>query len=224
MKIILDSISINEALRYMGHRGDVSDALRSLLCDCEKRLLEAIRPLWTFRVFDVEAADEGVHILNTALTLTGKDIRAHLEGCRRAVLMCATLGGDTDRLIRTMEVSDISSAFAMDAMASAAIEDVCRLCDEEIKKQLPECFLTWRFSPGYGDLPLDLQGVFLDTLCAQKQIGLCCESNNILIPRKSVTAVMGVSDKPLPQKRQGCACCNMQEHCEYRKRGDHCGF
>jgi len=224
MNITLDSISKSEALRYMGHRGDVSDTLMRLLCDCEEKLLETIRPLWTFRVFDIENTAEGVKILNTALTLTGNDIKAHLEGCDRVVLMCATLGGDTDRLIRTLEVSDISSAFAMDAMASAAIEDVCRRCDEEIKKQLPECFLTWRFSPGYGDLPLELQGVFLDTLSAQKQTGLCCGSNNILIPRKSVTAVMGISESPLPQKRRGCACCNMADSCVYRKRGDHCGF
>lgn len=224
MKISLDSISKSEALRYMGHRGEVSQTLGSLLCECEEKLLQTIRPVWTYRVFDIENTVSGIKVLNTAMTLTGNDIKAHLEGCGKIVLMCATLGGDTDMLIRNAQVSDISLAFAMDAMASAAIEDVCRLCDEEIKKQFPESFLTWRFSPGYGDLPIELQGVFLDTLNAGRQVGLCCGSNNILIPRKSVTAVMGLSKKPLPQKRRGCACCNMADSCAYRKRGDHCGF
>ena len=138
--------------------------------------------------------------------------------------MCATLGADTDRLIRTAEITDISSAFVMDAMASAAIEDICRLADEEIKKQLPDCFFTWRFSPGYGDFPIEIQKDFLETLNAPKRIGLCTGDNNILIPRKSVTAVAGISENPVPKKRRGCASCNMAETCAFRRRGDHCGF
>lgn len=226
MNTQLKNININreEALRYMGHRGEVPESLKKVLDECEHRLLMTIRPEFIFRVFDISDCPEGIKVEGSSLILRGEDIRSHLHGCGRAVLMCATLGGDTDRLIRTAEVNDISSAFITDALASAAIEEVCRIADRHISEQLPESYFTWRFSPGYGDFPIDIQKEFLETLNAPKRIGLCAAENNILIPRKSVTAVSGVSDTPLPEKKRGCICCNMRDRCAYRKRGEHCGF
>jgi hypothetical protein len=140
------------------------------------------------------------------------------------VLLCATIGAAADLLIRKMEITDMSAAFAADALASAAIEQVCNAADEIIKQYMPDKFFTWRFSPGYGDFPIDTQRDFLSVMNAQKRIGLCLESNNIMVPRKSVTAVAGISDVQLPQKTRGCACCNMAGSCNFRKRGTHCGF
>jgi 5-methyltetrahydrofolate--homocysteine methyltransferase len=222
--IRLETISKDEALRYMGHHGEVSDSLRKIVDDCERKLLEVIHADYIFRVFDIVHCEEGVRVCGSSLVFKGNDIANHLEGCKRAVLMCATLGNNADRLIRATEVNDISTAFVMDAMASAAIEDVCRIADEQIKEQIPDSYFTWRFSAGYGDFPIEIQREFLETLNAHKRIGLCADENNILIPRKSVTAVAGISDKPVPKKRRGCACCNMSDSCAYRKRGDHCGF
>lgn len=223
MNITLESINKKEALRYMGHRGSIPQSLKEAVENCEKKLLGVIRPNFIYRVFDIARKEDGIEVCGSSLVLCGNDIREHLEGCNRTVLMCATLGEGADRLIRTAEVTDISLAFIMDAMASAAIEDVCRLADEHIREQT-DCFFTWRFSPGYGDFPIEIQKDFLETLNAPKRIGLCTGENNILIPRKSVTAVAGISDSPLPEKRRGCGCCNMAKSCKFRKRGEHCGF
>ena len=40
----------------------------------------------------------------------------------------------------------------------------------------------------------------------------------------SVTAIIGLSKNEISKGRRGCACCNMREVCQFRKRGDHCGF
>ena len=201
--IVLNEINKDEALRYMGHKGEIPQTLKELVLKCEKQLLEVIRPAYIFKCFDIETSEEGVRVLNTSLTFKGNDIKNHLEGCSKAVLMCATIGADADKLIRLTEISDISAAFVMDSLASAAIEQVCSETDKIIK---------------------EIQGEFLDVMNAQKRIGLNVGSGNILIPRKSVTAVAGLSQTPVPKKRRGCVCCNMAEVCQYRKRGDHCGF
>lgn len=224
LKIALENIDKEEALRYMGQRSEPGEVLSGLLERCERELLSAAAPVFTYRVFDIRESAEGIEVCGTALVLKGNDIREHLEGCGRAVLMCATLGAAVDALIRKAEITDISAAFAMDALASAAIEQVCRKADEAIRCALPESFFTWRFSPGYGDFPLDTQRDLLNVLNAQRLIGLCLENSNILIPRKSVTAVAGVSDRELPPKKRGCVCCNMAAVCNFRKRGGHCGF
>ena len=65
---------------------------------------------------------------------------------------------------------------------------------------------------------------FLDLRDASRKIGVTVTDRLILIPRKSVTAVIGISEKEIPQKRRGCSCCNMRKTCPYRKRGEHCGF
>ncbi len=222
--LTLKSINKKEALRYMGHHGELIQSLKDTVDECERRILETARPNFVFKVFDLDFNQNNVAVCGSSLILKGDDVRNHLEGCTRVVLLSATLGADIDKLIRTAEVTDISSAFVMDALASAGIEELCRMVDLHIKEQLPDSFFTWRFSPGYGDFPIDIQKNFLEVLNAPKRIGLCTDENNILIPSKSVTAVVGISDSPLPQKRRGCACCNMTESCAFRKRGDHCGF
>jgi 3-deoxy-D-manno-octulosonate 8-phosphate phosphatase KdsC-like HAD superfamily phosphatase len=52
----------------------------------------------------------------------------------------------------------ISEAIIFDAVCTAKIEEICDLCEEEIKSQfLKEGFYTnYRYSPGYGDLNIDL--------------------------------------------------------------------
>lgn len=70
----------------------------------------------------------------------------------------------------------------MDALASAGIEQVCNRAEECFREQLPEVYFTWRFSPGYGDLPLALQPEILQLLDAQKRLGLTVTPEHILIP------------------------------------------
>ena len=218
----LESIDRVEAFRYMGQRGELTDALRRLAEECEARLLGAIVPRFVYAVFDLEFG-EGISIIGTPLALTGESIREHLGGCGKCVLMAATLGAGADSVIREFESTAVERAFVSDALASAAIEQVCDLVARELRERLGGYHLTWRFSPGYGDLPLAIQSDFLAVLNAQKRIGLTVTDDLILIPRKSVTAILGVSDTEIPRVRRGCASCDLRERCEFRVRGERCG-
>ena len=140
------------------------------------------------------------------------------------MLLCATLGAEVDRLIRVAQIRDMAKAVVLDSMASVAIEQVCQQADEIIAAQLPGCYLTFRYSPGYGDYPVELQKTFLTLLDAPRKIGLSVSDSCLLIPAKSVTAIAGISDLPIPQKKRGCAVCNLRETCQYRRNGEHCGF
>lgn len=136
--------------------------------------------------------------------------------------MAATLSGQADQLIHRVGISDMTRSLAMDALASAGIEQVCNRAEECFREQLPEVYFTWRFSPGYGDLPLALQPEILQLLDAQKRLGLTVTPEHILIPRKSVTAIIGLADHPLKKGARGCATCRMRETCMFRKGGTHC--
>ena len=170
----------------------------------EPLLLEVITPRYVWKMCNVganlvfarnENAANG-HIQDIGQTqglpLQGEDIKKHLQGCDEIILLAVTIGLQVDELIHRTEAADMSGAVVLDALASIAVE---RLCDEAIKKiQLStvNCQLSTRYSPGYGDFPLEVQSEILAILDAKKKIGLYVNESNLLIPRKSITAVIGV--------------------------------
>ncbi len=225
LQVNLNNINRDEAFRYMGHKGgEIPQSIISIADECEQKLLENISPKYIYKIFDITPSQEGIIVENTPLVFKGRDIAEHLQGCEKCVLMCATLSSGADRVIRQYEASGMEKAVVADCLASSAIEQVCNIAEAEIQKAIGDYNYTWRFSAGYGDFPLEIQKDFLTVLDAQRRIGLNITDSLILIPRKSVTAVMGVSKNEIAKGKRGCGCCNMREICNFRKRGTHCGF
>ena len=83
--------------------------------------------------------------------------------------------------------------------------------------------MTMRYSPGYGDLGLDVQPKIIDILQAQKRIGLSSNDDHLLIPRKSITAFIGLQQKPYINLNNRCDNCLIRNICELRKGDKNCG-
>ena len=49
-----------------------------------------------------------------------------------------------------------------------------------------------RFSPGYGDVSLEVQRIFFELLDCQKNLALTLNDSLIMSPEKSVTAFVGI--------------------------------
>ena len=209
-------INRSEELRLLGYGNKAPDgAVADILEECEKEIAAVAVPKYIFAEFETASAP---------IKLAGKSIAAHICECDRISLFAATLGGGVDRAIRTASVDNMTKALVLDCVAGAFIEEFCNAADEEIVLRYPDKFLTWRFAPGYGDFPLETQKELLSAVSATKKIGLSVNDSLILAPLKSVTAVIGISDKEIPQRQRGCAVCNMRETCKFRKDGKHCGF
>ena len=223
--ISLNHIDQSEALRYLGYGNEKpSESVSTIINECEIELLKAISAKYLYRSFNIEKKNGNIFLENCKLTLKGIDINTHLKECDKVILMCATLSSEVDKLIRITQIKDMARAVIMDSLASAAIEQVCNLIEEQIKGELPTSYMTWRYSPGYGDLDISIEKDFLDVLNAPKNIGLCTNESNILIPKKSVTAIIGVSKKQINLKKRGCQSCNLKESCSFRRKGEHCGL
>lgn len=220
----LTSIDKAEAIRYLRYGSNIPDAtISSIISECEQKLLDIINPLYTYKVFDKSYSENGDLVIpDYNIALTGQSIKKHMINSDKIVIMCATLSGSTDNLIRLQQVSDVTSALITDALSNAAIEQVCDCVCDQIKQKLPEYSQTSRFSPGYGDLPLQLQKSILTVLDAPKRIGVTCSSSSLLIPLKSVTALIGLSENSQPQEKRNCMDCNLFDTCQYRKNGSSC--
>ena len=202
-----------EALRYLGYRGEPDEQTVSLLLCAEKEFSEKAAPSFCWRLM---AKSECEHLL------TGGDIKNHLKDSENVILFAATLGAAADRIIRAAEISDMAYAVVADAYASALIEDYCDRCEKIMQEKAGGNF-TFRYSPGYGDYPISVQSSFIKALSADKQIGLTATENHILLPRKSVTAVIGITEKQREENRNKCESCNMKNKCLLRKDGSDCG-
>lgn len=222
-EIQLTSLDLSEVLRYMGCPADQADAaLVATVKRCAQDLVQTARPRWTYRAFPISLEEGGVR-LSTGLLLPGRDLLTHLTGCHQVVVFCATLSPQVDSLIRQAESRDMLRALALDCCATAAVEQVCDQIETFIHEGYPGCYFPFRYSPGYGDLPLSLQGQLLALLDAPRKIGLCASTTHILTPRKSVTALIGVSNTPVTDAKRSCLSCPAGGHCQYRKAGGHCG-
>ena len=75
---------------------------------------------------------------------------------------------------------------------------------------------------GYGDWPITVQPKVAAVLDTARRAGICVLNTNLMTPRKSVTAILGLSDHPVKGHLAGCGHCVLRTRCEYRKRGKTC--
>ncbi|MBR2823211.1 MAG: hypothetical protein IKE24_05980 [Clostridia bacterium] len=221
MEIRLAGISRPEALRYLGMRGPVPPDVDGDLDRCEAILRRSVCPRGAWRCFDL--CPDGT-LSGTAFRPEGQSVRELLRGCSRAVLMAATLGAEADLLIRRAQGKSLLDAALLDALCNAAIEDVCDALCADLAREFAPAFLTPRFSPGYGDFPLSQQPLFAAALDLPRRLGITLTDSFLMTPQKSVTALIGVSDRaPAPKQGGGCAACSFSDRCLYRKGGATCG-
>ncbi len=220
MDLKLSGFNRKEVLQYLRWTGsEIPPEVDAMIDGCIAETLRVVQPRYTYRIFPIERQTETPHI-----AFAGQDIRAMLTACERVVFLAATLGNGLELAIRRAEVRDLSRAIVLDCCGSAAIEAVCDLAEQEIKTGIgADVHLTDRFSPGYGDLSIELQHEFIQTVDAPRKIGLTVTSTHILTPRKSVTALIGIADTPQTKRFRGCAYCSMFETCAFRKAGKTCG-
>ena len=105
------------------------------------------------------------------------------------IYLCGTIGARFDIWQRRLAVLGATDAFLAQAIGAAAVEKVMDALEAEAKASTPG---EWgpRRSPGYGPLPLADSAMILDKLDAAKRIGVSLTSDFLLVPSKSVTAVL----------------------------------
>ena len=215
-------IPVDEALRYM-RAAEADPETRRLAEETAGMLESRLHPRFLWRAFRISREGQENCLEEAGIRLPGNLAGKMLAECDTAVLLVCTLGAGFDRMMKEWEARDMAKAAVMDVCGSAWTEAVCDEAETEIRGRFPGKYLTDRFSPGYGDLPLSLQADFLQVLDAGRKLGMTVNESFLLLPSKSVTAVIGLSDRPQGAKIRGCSCCSLREDCEYRRGGTFCG-
>lgn len=215
----------DEVLRYLGYKGqEISPEIDQKIDYYMSYIISKCNPNYTYIISDVSIESDKISLQNSNLSLSGKDIKKHLSGADKCVILACTLGAGFDMELRKLQAKSMTDAVIFDATGTAYIEAFTDRCEEKILNPLKEdgYFSNFRYSPGYGDLPISLQGDVLASLDAPKKIGLTVTESGLLLPQKSITAFIGIFSTPQKKPISKCENCSNKDTCLMRKDGNLC--
>ena len=229
-----------EMLRYLGYTGQkIDEDLARRIERVAREVEQTLEPHGVSQVFGVDthartaAGASCVRLVGTVVELTGDDIRRHLEGACAVALLAVTLGMESERRLRLLSSQAPLDATLYDAACSALIEEAAEHVDRAAKREAARANFVgnWRFSCGYGDLPLTAQQSLLDALNARRMLGITLTPSNLMIPSKSITALFGLFPQgdatgtgvaPASDSIRSCQGCTVAGGCTFRSRGITC--
>ena len=209
-----------EIERYLGYKGihAADPQISAMIGLCMEDIRRESSPGAVCQTFPL--VWEGEEACRFAgIRTVSRNLMRNLRGCEEVVLMAVTLGPGPDRLIRRAEVQNMLKACVYQAAGAAAVEAWCEDVNEKIRKEAEEkgLYTRPRFSPGYGDFPLEVQRDFERVLQMRKKIGIALTDSLLMTPTKSVTAVIGLSREKRPCHKQGCESCGMAGSCPFSR-------
>lgn len=198
--------SRREAYRYMGYtRGNMPDeTVMELAEECISELEQAAVIRGIYRT-DPLSFETPSRFRLADFEVDSRYLGRNLEGCTQVAVIAATLGTQVDLLIARYSRLTIAKAVIMQACAAAMIESWLDAFCEQLKEEYGKegLYPHPRFSPGFADFGTEYQKPLLDSLNAGKLLGITLASDsNLMLPMKSVTAVVGFSPEPFTRVRQ----------------------
>lgn len=186
-----------EVYRYMGYmlkdRNPQDDDIKPLVVKVCEEMKLLMQPQCTYACYDLSIKDD--LLIFGGNQVQSKELSRYMKDCHSIYLFAATLGPKVDREIQKHTKIDPVKAVVMQAAGAMYIEEYCDIfCDEianEVKKE--NFAVKHRYSPGFGDVSLEVQKLFFSVLGCKK-IGLTLMDSLIMAPEKSVSAFIGVKN------------------------------
>lgn len=189
-----NDITINhkEILRYAG-MDKPTQQIDEIIDSCINEVKDKLHYKVCFSEFPIHIDNNTIDLGFT--TTTSANLAKNLSNCKSVIVFAATIGLELDRLIKRYSTSTPSRAVIMQAIGAERIESLCNTFNKDIsnEKQILGHITKPRFSPGYGDLSINIQSDILSCLQCSKLIGVYLNDSLLMTPTKSVTALIGVS-------------------------------
>lgn len=219
------TLTSQEVLPFLKMNKEPSPREKELIEHYLMKIKQKAQPIGVWKTFPVKYwSPEKISLEGSPLLLAGKNTAQHFQTCDQITLLATTLGSEIDCLLAHLSPCNPAHALIADGVASTAIESFTEQLDRYLATQIRRkgYFPTARFSPGYGDWPLNWQKEFLLSLDSKK-IGITITPYFLLQPCKSITAALGWSNLPLersyaspsaPPKTAKKPCCSAHT-CRY---------
>ena len=167
-------------LNYLNFRGEASEEQIAMVRKAIEEMKSVARPAFAYKFFSIEECpiDISFKSLSDLFSKSGSD---------SVCFIVSTLGIAVDKRIDRLKDSDPSRMVLIDAASNAYIEEVTN----DFQKKLELKGQTFRFAPGYGDVPLSLQKQIFENIPEISKMGLTLDDGCLMHPFKSMTGIIG---------------------------------
>ena len=226
MPIICDislSLKTEDVLRRQGFRGHskVRPEIKILIKELSAGVRKAhlLEPAIAYEIYTItelsqrQLSREGNPVVHDPL------LTSLLPGAKELAVAVGTIGPRLEK-----QVTDYTGqgeplrGMLLDGIGSAAVdsltEEVCKFIAGEVSSRGYEA--SSPINPGMPGLPITEQEQLLKMVPAG-EIGVSLTSSGIMVPRKSVSMIMGIGPQMAKWTRaEVCARCHLQKTCPYR--------
>jgi hypothetical protein len=193
-------------------------ALANLAEQAIQEGLPLVEPRVVYKTFAVQ------EVLHEQLTFTGgerlsgKLITAHLAQAHQVHVLLCSIGSSLERYAdETWSLSSVYS-LALDGVGSAAVEALANAACRRLEDQALE--QGWKssipLSPGMVDWPVEQAQPQIFRLLEGETMDVSLTSSYIMVPRKSLTMVVGIGPE-MSMAGRTCDYCNLRDVCRYQK-------
>jgi hypothetical protein len=191
------------------------------LVELAQRALDEARPVISPQVLyqhlDVEEMRHEQLRLVGGSRLRGPLLAQHLGQAKEVVVVLCTIGGALE--IRSSQISreDIVYGLALDGAGSAAVEELAKAACALFEREATESGLQTSIplSPGMLGWPVEQGQPQIFSILDPSEIGVRVTESMLMIPRKSLTFVLGIGSDMVESART-CDYCSLRETCRYQ--------
>lgn len=209
----MKEIDVELVKKYLNYKG-VNDDFLPIFEQTKQELFQIAQPKQICVVSKTHKENGYYFLSDLGFSLKSEDINNLFVDCDEIAVMAVTLGFNVDRKISYYAKTDMLKCVVMDAVASVYIENILDELEEELLKTTTK-YHTMRFSPGYGDLDLCVQKQLLESIDATRRIGISLDSSCLMSPLKSITALVGLSNKKQVFS-SACLVCPRKDSCQVK--------
>lgn len=199
-----------QALKYLGYNNQILDEQTHQLMEiCLEEIMIKATPHFITQIYPLH--HQPLTIGGVDIPLPYEELEELFSGCQQVCIIGATLGIGVERHCALLSKIDMAKLVIFDAVASAYLEVQC----DEYEEKLGLGKRTFRYCPGYGSVPIELNRTLCRTLQMDKHIGLTVQPSHLLLPQKSMIGLIGIGEIG---KEKSCQGCLKYETCSLRKK------
>lgn len=182
-----------------------------------KEGLPLLQPVVLAQQFPVQGLRHEDLILTSQIRLKSTLLTQHLAGAQSVVIMVCSVGSQLEELTSEMISTDPMQALALEGVGTAAVEMLATLAANrwETRSRSEGLSASIPLSPGMVGWPVEVGQRQIFSLLNTAEIGLRLSESAMMVPRMSLSQLLGFGEHMDFQGRT-CDYCNLKDTCRYQ--------
>ena len=217
---------VDAVLRGQGADAAILRARRPALVkiaeEARQKSFSLIHPKVIYRIYDAEGVQHERLLLQDGLNIESKLVTQHLATADKVIFILATIGDELEEQVSKIWDDNMVYALALDGAGSAAVEALANAACQYFEQLATEDGLqaSIPLSPGMVDWSVAEGQPQIFGLLGDEGKAVNLTSSCIMVPKKSLTMVMGIGAE-LKSAGRTCDYCNMRLTCRYQDHYTH---